>query len=292
MDPVPVIVKNILAGFSRKLDGLYAPREIRQLVYILFEEYMGWDRITVHMSLGSEVPAGVSELFDAALADLAAGRPVQYITKKAWFNGTLLKVDENVLIPRPETEELCAIVTADLNGIKSMDISILDIGTGSGCIAIDLKKQFPLAKVTATDCSTGALTIAVDNARLNRCDVSFIFTDILDETGWVTLGKFGVIVSNPPYVRISEKQGLHRNVTEFEPALALFVDDSDPLVFYRAISGFAACQLIPPARLYLEINERFGQEVKELVISFGFNEVTILKDFHGKDRFITAVLNQ
>jgi release factor glutamine methyltransferase len=288
MEPAGSLVKNLLQHFEQKLAGIYPDQEIRQLTYILFEEYLGWQKTRVHLSLEVEIPGPVMKIFNRALGQLCAGKPVQYVIGKSWFNGTLLKIDANVLVPRPETEELCSIIKTAHQGMVNHQFSILDVGTGSGCIAIDLKKHFLHSDVTALDISPGAIGIAGENAGSNHCEISFIHADILDQAKWTELGKYHIIVSNPPYVMEHEKIRMHRNVSEYEPAQALFVADNDPLAFYRAISGFAVSHLIPPACLYFEINERLGQEVSELVRSFGFEDVSILQDFHGKERFVSA----
>jgi len=291
MEPPGYRVKNILADFREKLHGMYPDREIMQFAYMLFEEYLGWERTMVHLSQESEIPRKLRESFDSVLAGLQEGRPVQYILGKAWFNGILLKVDENVLIPRIETEELSNFIKADLRGMKDLHFSLLDIGTGSGCIAIDLKRHFVKAGVWAMDNSQAALEVARGNARVNQCSITFIHSDILDKSGWNDLGNFGVIVSNPPYVPESEKPGLHLNVLAFEPEQALFVPDKDPLVFYRTIAEFAAGHLDHPGKLYFEIHERFGAGVINVILASGFTEAVILKDFNGKDRFVTATLH-
>ncbi|MCX6305578.1 MAG: peptide chain release factor N(5)-glutamine methyltransferase [Bacteroidetes bacterium] len=290
MEQAGNLVKNLIKEFHQRLARIYPEQEIRQFIYILFEAYLGWPKTRVHVSLDARVPELAMNAFVKALEELADGKPVQYILGQAWFNGTMLKVDRNVLVPRPETEELCAMIRMGYPGRHNHPASILDIGTGSGCIAIDLKKYFQHSEVTAVDISTGALEIAKGNASSCHCDISFVHADILDEADRATLGRFDLIVSNPPYVTEREKTKMHRNVTEFEPAQALFVADGDPLVFYRAIAGFAASHLVPPGYLYFEINEKFGKEVAGLVSSFGFEEVCISLDFHGKERFVSAVL--
>jgi release factor glutamine methyltransferase len=291
MEPARNRVKNLIQEFRRELSGIYPDQEIRQIIHMLFEEYLGWQKTMVHLSPDAEIPEPALHSLFQALKALCAGRPIQYILGKSWFNGTLLKVDDNVLIPRPETEELCSIIRADHAARPDHQVSILDIGTGSGCIAIDLKKYFPDSEVTAVDNSPGALEIARENARSNHCEISFIHADIMNQADRSDLGRYHLIVSNPPYVMEREKIHMHRHVTESEPAQALFVADNDPLVFYKAITDFAVSHLMPPARLYFEINEQFGKEVGNLVQSSGFDTVRILQDFHGKDRFVTAMLN-
>ena len=282
------LVKNVIGDFDDTLKGIYPATEIRQFVYILFEEYLGWQRTKLHLSPDAEIPDHTMNLFTMALSELVKGKPVQYILNKTWFDGIRLKVDEHVLIPRPETGELCSNIKSDQSRNMNRHISILDIGTGSGCIAIDLKKYFSLAQITAVDCSADALDIAAENARANDCTVFFKQADILDQLQWTMFGNFNLIVSNPPYVLDSEKTAMQRNVTEFEPDQALYVRDQDPLVFYRAICGFAASHLVSQGSLYVEINEKFGREVSELFSSFGFKEVRIMVDFFGKERFVAG----
>ena len=290
MEQTGNLVKNLIERFRIKLAGIYPDQEIRQLMYMLFAEFMGWQKTRVHLSLEEELPETVIKSFRQALEELSTGKPIQYILHQSWFNGTLLKVDSNVLIPRPETEELCSLIETDHALWRNQSFSILDIGTGSGCIAIELKKHFLQSFVTAIDNSDGALDIAGSNARENHCEISFFHADILNQMSWKELGQYHVIVSNPPYITASEKVLMHRNVTEFEPDMALFVSDQDPLLFYKAISDFATTHLLPSGRLYFEINERFGKAVSELLHSSGFEEIQLKQDFHGKDRFVSAIL--
>jgi release factor glutamine methyltransferase len=290
MEPTRNLVKNIVGSFKNQLAGKYPGQEIKQLVYILFDEYLGWSKSRVHLSFDEEIPEGALNLMNLAVMDLLAGKPIQYILGKTTFHDSLLELNGHVLIPRPETEELCMLIAAAHKSSEVQDFSILDIGTGSGCIAIDLKKHFQGSPVTAIDVSGLALEVASANAQLNHVEISFCQTDILREDNWQEIGRFHMIVSNPPYVLESEKSGMHVNVLEFEPAMALFVADDDPLVFYGAIARFARIHLIPPGYLYLEINEKFGMEVQDLLKSAGFGEVHVLKDFHGKERFIAATL--
>lgn len=273
-----------------KLSGIYPDHEIRQFVFMLFEEYLGWTKPMVHLYPDTEIPEPVIGSLHRALDELITGKPIQYILGKSWFNGTLLKVDGNVLIPRPETEELCSMIKADLSGEQNRRLSILDIGTGSGCIAIDLKKYFTHSEVTAIDNSKGALKVAGENAVQNNCEIAFIHSDALSEANWKKLGTYHIIVSNPPYVTELERKQMHLNVTGFEPEKALFVSDNDPLMFYKTIAGFAVSHLKPRARLYFEINERYGKEVAGFVSALGYEEVRVLPDFHGKERFLTAVM--
>lgn len=288
MEQPGILVKKIMRDFQHELAGIYPEREISQFVYILFDAFMGWEKTRVHLSFDTEVPGLPGQLFYGALNELAAGKPIQYITGRCRFDDLLLKVAPGVLIPRPETEELCATIRKDLLADGHPSLSILDIGTGSGCIAIYLKKHFPHAVVAAMEHSSDALAIARTNALANNCEISFENSNILHQRSREDGVMFNVIVSNPPYVLESERKHMHRNVTDFEPGMALFVPDQDPLVFYRAVTEYAANNIIPPARLYFEINERFGREVRDLVLSAGFDEASVLSDFHGKDRFVSA----
>lgn len=292
MEQTSLQVKYLIRNFENRLSAVYPPGEIRHLIYMLFEFYLGWGKSTVHLSYNKLIPGPALVYFNSVIEELSAGKPVQYIIGSAWFNGSLLEVNSNVLVPRPETMELCSLIKKDYAEMRKHHFSILDIGTGSGCISIDLKKEFPCSEVTALDVSAGALEVARKNAIDNHCEINFIQSDILNPCDCGGLGTFQLIVSNPPYVTESEKQLMHRNVLEYEPLQALFVPDDQPLLYYQAISSFAAEHLTPAGCLYLEINERFGNEVKDLVTSYGFDNVIIHNDFHGKERFISGKLIQ
>ncbi|MFZ4522906.1 MAG: peptide chain release factor N(5)-glutamine methyltransferase [Bacteroidales bacterium] len=283
-------VKNLVLEFRDKLGPIYSVQEITQLTYILFEEHLGWKKTMVHLAFNDDIPLPALMLFNNALEELYTGKPIQYILGKSWFNGMALKVNQDVLVPRPETEELCSIIKTDLAGKQMKAISILDIGTGSGCIAIDLKRFFAHAEVSAVDVSAGALDVAKENAISSQCAISFIHADILNEKDWDHLGTYDLIVSNPPYVLEGEKLQMHNNVLQHEPGMALYVSDDDPLLFYRVISGFAFSHLRPLASLYVEINEKFGREICQLTELQGFRDVKVMNDFFGKQRFVSAVL--
>ncbi len=268
---------------------MYAREEISQLIYMVFEEYLDWSRTKVHSSYNEHIPESVKPLFTNALIDLSEGKPIQYILGKAWFDGSWFKVDKRVLIPRPETAELCELVATSVAGHDGAGISVLDIGTGSGCIAIDLKKRLPLAMVTGLDFSEEALEVARENAMDNLCEIKLVRSDILSEKEQANLGTFNLIVSNPPYVTEGEKDQMSRHVKDFEPSHALFVPDRDPLLFYHAIAAFGVLHLTRPGALFFEINERFGHEISNHLLGLGFANVEIYRDIHGKDRFIRAV---
>jgi release factor glutamine methyltransferase len=290
MEPAANLVKNIMEEFQRKLAGIYPQQEIRQFAYILFESFLGWQKTRVHLSYDQEIPSKAMDAFNNALEKLRTGTPVQYITGSTSFNGAIIKVSPAVLIPRPETEELCLIIKSDYPAPTPSGFSILEVGTGSGCIAIDLKSHFKNAAVDAIDISSAALELAQANALANKCNIVFREVSILDRVGWGSFGNYSLIVSNPPYVLESEKAQMHKNVLDFEPGQALFVTDTDPLLFYTAIVDFALLHLVRPARLYFEINERYGSEIYDLALAKGFDKAAIIKDFQGKDRFISAWL--
>lgn len=259
--------------------------------------------------LKGEQTVSESELlkFNFAIKYLKKYRPIQYILGNADFYGLKFKVNEHTLIPRPETEELVDLIVKEAGESrhKSQDMrhemqennkpevhnlqpatenSILDIGTGSGCIAIALKKNIPWANVYAMDISAEALKIAIENAQLNNVDIDFIKHDILSPS--LVEQSFDIIVSNPPYVRESEKQQMKANVLKYEPHTALFVADEEPFVFYDAIADFALKYLKKGGKLYFEINEYLGDELVKLIEGKGFKNVGVLKDLNGKNRIL------
>ena len=281
-------VKNLIGDFKDKLAIHYPVHEIMNILYLLFEEIMEWPKTRVHLSYDAEIPEKEWYIFNQFLNGLAGGMPIQYILGWTLFDGCRIKVNSDVLIPRPETEELCSVIKSDHSYPSSPCFSILDIGTGSGCIPISLKKFFLTAAITGIDVSIAAIDLATLNAMENQCEIEFRQSDIFNDNDCNQLGVFDVIVSNPPYVLEREKQSMHRNVIDFEPHSALFVPDKDPLLFYRAIAGFSQSHLAQNGLLYLEINEQFGMETSRMVQSFGFEKVEVLCDIHGKNRFVRA----
>jgi release factor glutamine methyltransferase len=223
------------------------------------------------------------------LDELKSGKPLQYILGETEFYELTFKVNSSVLIPRPETEELVDWILKDPVVNTNPNLRILDIGTGSGCIPIVLKKNLPKAEVLAIDISTEALNTAIGNAAINKADVGFYLDDILNpKESKIIENKYSVIVSNPPYITLSEKSLMHQNVLDFEPHTALFVSDSDPLVFYKAIANFAASHLLQNGLLFLEINENLGEATVELLTKSGFKNIQLRTDLRGKDRMIRA----
>jgi release factor glutamine methyltransferase len=291
MEITPNSVKSLIHLYKKELSSLYPAYEIMQMVYYLFEAYMGLAKTTVHLSLNQEIPDVVMPSFTLALAELATGKPVQYVLGWTLFNGSRITVNSNVLIPRPETEELCSIIKSDCDQKPFTPSSILDIGTGTGCISIDLKKHFPNARVTGVDSSPEAIDTAILNARDNYCKIDFHVSDILNDINWVHFGLYNIIVSNPPYVLETEKKKMNKNVIDFEPANALFVPDDNPLLYYRSIAAFAKRHLATGGLLYFEINEQFGLETGNLVQNYGYDKVEVVMDIRGKARFVRAILS-
>lgn len=216
--------------------------------------------------------------------------PVQYVLNEAWFAGMKFYVNEDVLIPRPETEELVEWITEEVRDTKYEVRKVLDIGTGSGCIPVSLKKKLPNLNIRALDVSEGALNVAAKNAIANGVQVYFLRLDFLDENTWNSFGKFDIIVSNPPYIKLGEACTMNLNVLEHEPHLALFVPDEDALLFYKKIADFAITHLEQNGMIFLEINESLGKEVTTLFEQKSF-KTELRKDIQGKDRMIKAVKN-
>lgn len=227
----------------------------------------------------------ISKLEDI-LKRLQNGEPVQYIIGKAFFYNSEFIVTPATLIPRPETEELVQWILDDARQHSASELSILDIGTGTGCIAISLKKELPKASVSALDVSPDALIVARENARLIDADVNFIEDNILASHAYKDENKLDIIVSNPPYVTPADKEQMHRNVTDFEPHTALFVPENDPLLFYKAIADFALEHLIESGLLYFEINESYGAETAAMLDAKGFKDIVLRKDLPGRDRMV------
>lgn len=250
---------------------------------ILLEDLFGIDQKRQLMEPGLRIDEPQYAQLERAVHRLLDDEPVQYVTGKAYFDGLLFQVNESVLIPRPETEELVQKVSA---GIPSdRPLRIWDIGTGSGCIAIALAKRFPLAKVIALDVSEAALETARQNALLNEVRVDFICDDVLHPLSERWRQPVDLVVSNPPYIRESEKAAMERNVLGHEPHTALFVPDEDPLLFYRQMLTLAKPQLTPQGIVWFEINEALGEEMVQLGQGMGF-DVAVYHDFLGKPRFV------
>jgi len=281
-------IENIRRLFLDELSQSYPPYEIRELLYILCHDFSGWSKGRFLMELKTVLPWSDASLLLEALMKLKSGMPVQYITGKADFNGLSFRVNPDVLIPRPETAELAEIILEELSGKELKNYRILDIGTGSGCIAVFLKEKLHEARVFALDSSAAALETARQNAEELGTEIHFLQHNILLNNINIPVPEMDLIVSNPPYVTMKEKNSIRINVKEFEPSSALFVPDDDPLIYYRSIADHCPVTLSARGILYLEIHESFGKEVAVLLMSRGFGRVEVKKDFFGKDRFIRA----
>lgn len=275
-------LKDYRTYFLQKLTPLYDSIEAESFFIITLEELKGWKRLDLAMNPKAELSASELESWNAVLSQLETFKPIQYIFNKAHFFGLEFEVNENTLIPRPETEELVEWIIQE-NALQG-SLSIVDIGTGSGCIAIALAKNLADAEVFAIDVSEDALTTAKRNAEHNAASVTFWHKDILETE--MLPQQFDVIVSNPPYVRNLEKAEIKQNVLDYEPHLALFVDDNDALLFYRKIALLAKSALNPGGKLYFEINQYLGNETVEMLESYGYKNIVLKKDLYGNDRMI------
>jgi len=281
-----MLFKEYKSTFLQELSHLYDEKEIESFFYIVLESFHNKKRIDLALNPAMEMDALQLLRWESVLSDLKKEKPIQYILGATEFYGLPFLVNENTLIPRPETEELVDWIKVETEKLKVESLKILDIGTGSGCIAISLAKNLPSAQVSAIDVSEKALAIANKNAQLNIVEVNFILknileTDFLDE-------KYDIIVSNPPYVRNLEKEEIKSNVLQYEPHLALFVADNDALLFYRKIATLAKKHLYENGKLYFEINQYLGKETIELLEEMGFKNVTLKKDIYDNDRMISC----
>lgn len=275
-------VNAVLAQYQHDLGDLYPATEVRAIAAAIFHHELGWDLIRLLMD--REAALSESELLRVymPLKRLRTGEPLQYVIGGTEFHGLVIGVDRSVLIPRPETEELVDLIQR--SGVRPS--RILDIGTGSGCIALALKKLIPEALVTGIDVSDQALLRAMDNGRRNTLDVTWLQGDVLRAD--LELPEADLIVSNPPYVPRSEEAGLGLHVRAHEPHLALFVEDADPLRFYRAIAGKAIKALSSGGALWFEGHHVHSPEVAVLLEQLGYHDVRSIKDLSGSPRFVRA----
>lgn len=288
------IRNNLLSQIKRNYLGdlveYYDEREAEQLLTILIEHFFGISRNELIMKPDYRISESEIITLNTAVKDLKKYKPVQYITGVVEFHGLELRVNPDALIPRPETEELVQLIA---DNEPDIGLSVLDIGTGSGCIAIGLSKLLEKANVYATDISISAIRLAQKNALSNNQDVIFHIHDILNNMDPIKNNNgqkvmFNVIVSNPPYVTQSDKKKMHRNVIDYEPSSALFVTDTDPLEFYLSIMNFCEKNLVRGGRVYLEINESMGEEMVLLLTKFKYTGVKLSRDLNGKYRFVSA----
>jgi len=294
-------IKEIKQDFLMALSGVFPSEEIKSFFTILSEKYLNLTRIETALNPQREVSKENLMKFKNAIKRLLQFEPIQYIIGETEFYGLTFIVDKNVLIPRPETEELVNWIINERINMRKEDIdlltsngkqqTILDIGTGSGCIGISLAHKFPKTSVSAIDISKDALKLAEQNAVNNNVSINFIEADILnlknESRNWSFKNlEFDIIVSNPPYVREIEKSQIEPNVIKHEPALALFVKDDDPLLFYRKIAQFSQKYLKPNGSLYLEINEYLYKDLSAMLNNEGFKEIILRKDILKKDRML------
>jgi len=282
------IVKQIKLKFIDCLSSYYGIDEVEELFWLSLEHVLHFSRLQIKLKEKLNLSEKQElELYNI-LFELETGKPIQYILKYAWFYNQKFLVNEAVLIPRPETEELVSVI---LKENTQDDLNVLDIGTGSGCIPISLKQHLKgNPQVFGIDISEAALEIANLNAKNLLCEVTFLKADILKEEPMILpeSQKFDILVSNPPYITPDEKLSMHKNVLEFEPHLALFVETENPLIFYNAIADFAIKNLKENGKLYFEINQNYGNEIVDLLRGKGFQQIQLKKDFSGNNRMISA----
>src|SRR5579859_1016670 len=275
-------------GLVAQIRPLYDEREASLIADWVMEQITGLKKIDRILQKKTHLQPEKLELLKQYTGELRTGRPVQYVLHESWFMGMKLYVDEHVLIPRPETEELVQWAIGEMALHPAPESAILDVGTGSGCIAIALQRQLPGTTVHACDISENALAIAKRNADANGAVINFQKVNFLDRTQWETLPPVHTIVSNPPYIPLGEKDSMARHVVDFEPHLALFVENEDPLIFYRALATFALKKQSLQGQLLVEIHEDLAQAVANLFHETGLTTIEVKKDMQGKDRIIKA----
>ena len=277
-------IQSAFAGLAEAIRPVYDAREAANIAHLVMEHITGLGKLdrVVHKD-GDLTPAQEAQ-YEQAKKDLLEHRPVQHITGKSWFYGLELIVNDQVLIPRPETEELVEWILLDHPSKPAL--RLLDVGTGSGSIPIALKKQWPVADIWGMDISACAISVATRNAGMQHAQIRFVHQDVLSPDAFKVLPSFNIIVSNPPYIPEQEKADMQTQVTAFEPSIALFVPDRDPLLFYRAIAALAKEKLEHGGKLYFEIHESYGPQVVEMLQTAGFTGVQLKQDMFGKDRMV------
>ncbi|MBK8611610.1 MAG: peptide chain release factor N(5)-glutamine methyltransferase [Chitinophagaceae bacterium] len=279
-----VNIKELYRNFLVQLQKIYSLSEATAITDWVFEKTVSLKRTDILKNPSKEITVAANKRIQKTLQELLLHKPVQYVLGEAWFYHMKLKVNSQVLIPRPETEELVEQLIKDRKS-KLTDPAILDIGTGSGCIPIAIKKNLPASIVTGIDISTQALALARENAKLHNAHIQFKQVDFLDEKAWATLPLYDVIISNPPYIPIKEKSKLARHVTDFEPHLALFVPNQSPLIFYEKIALFAKDHLLPNGKIYLETHEDHAKQTAALFRDH-YQTVMVKKDMYGNERMV------
>jgi len=274
---------------NNSIATIYEKSEADNITEIVMEHITRWSR--PERILNKEIPLSFTQkkLLSQIILRLEQHEPIQYLINEAWFAGMIFYVDKNVLIPRPETEELLDWIVKDVRSDTSNIKKMLDVGTGSGCIAIALKNKIPNAEIWGCDVSDEALNVARMNADALNATIDFVPLDFLDPGQRKQLPHVDIIVSNPPYIPQSDKNEMKKNVLEFEPATALFVPDNDSLVFYNAIADFGKEKLNGNGNIYVEIHENLGEQVKNLFKLKGYSFAELRKDMQGKDRMVKAI---
>ena len=300
-----MILQEFYIHFFKQLQNIYDKREAENISDWVFENIATSKRSDRVANDQIQITDSTCNQLNIALEKLLIHTPVQYVLGEAWFYKMKLKVNEHVLIPRPETEELVEWVVEDVRNTKydvrskkdinivhpiSDIVHILDIGTGSGCIGIALKKELPLAEIFAIDVIENALNVAQQNAADQNVKINFSKIDFLNELSWTSLQSFNIIVSNPPYIPEKEKAKLNKNVADHEPHVALFVPDNDPFIFYKKIASFAQDHLDPYGKIFVEIHEDYSNEVQKIFTEENF-KTEIRKDIYGRERMIKASKN-
>lgn len=280
----PVMIKELYRNFLLQLQKIYSLDEATNITDWVFEKTASLKRTDIIKNPNKVITPVADQLIQGKLQELLTHKPVQYVLGEAWFYHMKLKVNEDVLIPRPETEELVEQLIKDRKS-RLTDPAILDIGTGSGCIPIAIKKYLPAAIISGMDISEKAIALAKENAVLHNAHINFFHLDFLNEKNWYSLPMFDIIISNPPYIPLKEKEKLDKNVTSFEPHLALFVPDNSPLIFYEKIAAFGKTNLLPKGMIYLETHEDLAKEVASLFMK-DYQTVMIKKDTYGKERMV------
>lgn len=283
-------VQEAFIKVRKELISLYGDRESEQIAHWVIERITGLTRSGRLLHKSDLLTEDQESTFHQCLSELLAWRPVQYVLGESWFAGMKFFVDERVLIPRPETEEMVEEVESRKSKIESeQPVRLLDVGTGSGCIAISLKKKNEGWDVWGVDKSNDALAVARINAKNLGADIHFFQADILDDKSRALLPVFDIIVSNPPYIPVKDKDQMRDNVLKYEPHAALFVNNNDPIIFYREIIHFSVDHLKPGGLLFFEIHEQLAEEVISLLSSNGYLQIKLKQDMQGRDRMIFAV---
>ncbi|OIQ97938.1 release factor glutamine methyltransferase [mine drainage metagenome] len=272
-----------------QLSGLYDNREAANIADMVMEHITGYQKTNriIHKNILLDIQQQAQ--LQKCIEELLQHKPIQYVLQEAWFYGMKFFVNESVLIPRPETEELIDWVTQEINNKNIFVHTALDIGSGSGCIPIALKKKNPHISISSIDISKEALVVAKKNAGDLGIEINFFEFDFLNESRWAELSTFDLIISNPPYIKQSESKDMRKNVLDFEPHIALFVPDSDSLIFYKKLAAFGKEHLAEDGKIFAEINENSGEDVIKLFTNENYS-VELKKDMRGKDRMLKAVL--